>query len=192
MPKISFSILRRCINRVTLAEACDVLLAAIPGLSVEYAVSEGETVAAAIGLHSAGLVVREVLLHDRPVTIVCVPLEVWHCTASMTKLVGLRRAMSTIGRKVVLVCEGWVRRHPRMPDAEFGKPAVTRSTMADRIRLLAYLIEHGDAPLSKLASLVPGDDPVSSILDLSTLGLLHVDLELPILSDSRVGLARPE
>jgi hypothetical protein len=163
----------------------------MPGVCLDHAFEDTFTITAAIGIQDTGVVVREVSYRGKALTIICVPLGTWSSPGEMAMLLHLKTVMATLHRRVLLIPESWVRRQPRLDNALMVSGSAGSSmTVSTRMRVLTRLIEEDSASLSELAALVPGDDPVSGILHLVTLGLLEIDLDRSIMPTSLVSLAR--
>lgn len=147
--------------------------------------------AALLGIDIAQVAAADVMLGRRSVSLLCISSRLWNSPDEMEVVFHLKRELYREGRDVLLVPEQFVRRQPRLENAAFlaGMPDV-RITGTERLSILAYLGLYEAVPLSELAALISGDDPVSGILKLVVDGALEMNLDETILHSSMVRLAR--
>lgn len=143
-----------------------------------------------LGLAEAGLVIRRVrILDGRSVTVTAVPAITWVRPDGRDRVLALKRAARTAGRRVVLVPEGTLDRDPRMADALLiAGCAGARVAPGDRLALTIALMQAGGSmPLADAAELmVRSHDPVAAVLALVAGRVVGLDLRGPVGPDSQV------
>jgi hypothetical protein len=151
---------------------------------------EIEQLSLEVGLAEFDLVCFDVRIRNRRASIVCVPSRLWNRPGAMSMFFELKAEAATLGHRVVLVPESFVRRQPRLDNARLVSAAADIQINAtDRMSILEFLLENGGGTLSDVASLVRHPDPVGAILHLVTVGALDIDLNAPILPATEVRFA---
>lgn len=144
-----------------------------------------------LGLERHDFCTLEVRIKDRRVVVVCVPSRHWQSKATMETFHELKALSVLHGYTVLLVPQSFIQRQPRFDNAMLVSPtAGVTVSPSDRMSILGHLIEHGDASVYELASLVKHGDPISCVLHLVTTGALHLDLNTRITPHTLIGLSQ--
>jgi hypothetical protein len=143
-----------------------------------------------LGFDGHEFVCLDVRVRNRRASLVCVPTRLWNRAGAMAMFFALKSAAMSLGHRVVIVPETFIRRQPRLENSIMVSAAAHVEVNAtDRMVILEFLLEHGGGTLSEVASLIRHPDPVAAVLHLVTVGALDIDLNAPILPATEIRFA---
>lgn len=137
-------------------------------------------VAVNLGLEPDDLVLCNLLLDRRLVTLIVIVGDGRGNPVTMARVMDLRHQAKKLGYRGVLVPEGVVARQPRLRNASLLGQVAARVEVdpTSRMIVLTHLAENGACSLGELAALLTHPDPFGAVLHLTTTGALSVDRQL--------------
>jgi hypothetical protein len=150
-------------------------------------------VAVNLGLEPDDLVLCDLLLDRRLVTLIVIMGDGRGNPVTMARVMDLRHQAKKLGYRGVLVPEGVVARQPRLRNASLLGQVAARVEVdpTSRMIVLTHLAENGDCSLGELAALLTHPDPFGAVLHLATTGALRVDLRRAISPSTSISLPVP-
>lgn len=129
----------------------------------------------------------QVKLGSRNVCLVCVPSSHWHYPPLMKRFLETKAAAEISGHQVLLVPETFIRRQPRLGNAQLLVRSMDLEvTATDRMNVMCFLLENGGGTLAEVAGLLRHPDPVAAVLHLAVIGAVDVDLNSMIAPATQV------
>lgn len=116
------------------------------------------------------------------------PASIWRDRRQ--DLIEIRRKAAEAGVRVLLISPQFIQREPRMTNTRaIADTCHIFLTAEDRMAVLLHVLENGYSTLQDCASvIVDSEAPYSAVLALAGMGLLDIDLDRPLHSQTRVDL----